>query len=154
MAYNAVNIRRTELLVLAIGTLVALFIMVLDAPSAFRANMAGGYELVGFLLTVVSFVFMGAIVASPFIVLARQGKKIADTGPVNAYQKLGLVISGLTTCASIYLYIDAYFVVSTDTSSTAGLVFLAVPIILLLFGGGSYRLLVFIYEWKQRKVGR
>jgi len=143
---NALQVRRFELLVLGVGVLVALFILGLGAKGAFRANMAGGHGVEGFLLTSFSFLIMGAIVGSPYAVLAFLGQRITKDGIAGFHQVAGLLISALTTCASIYLYIDAHFVVSHDRSSTAGLVFVAVPIVLVIVGGGLYGVLVFAYS--------
>lgn len=148
---NAIKIRRLELVVLFVGMLIALIILGQGARDAFRANMAGGYEVVGFVLTLFSFLIIGAIVVSPYAVLAFLSKKITSDGKVSYYQIAGLVILFLVTCASIYLYVYAHFVVAHSHSSTAGLIFLSVPVHLILVGGGLYGILVLMYLRSQKK---
>jgi len=147
---NAIRIRRLELVVLFIGMLIALIILGLGARGAFRVNMAGGHEVEGFVLTLFSYLIMGVIVVSPYAVLASLGKKIISDGEASHYQISGLVISFLVTCVSIYLYVDAHFVVAHDRSSTAGLVFLALPMSLIMVGGGLYGILVLMYLRSQK----
>ncbi len=138
--------RRLELSVLIIGMAVALYILSLGAKKAFLANLSDGFVLQGVLLTAFSLVIMGGVVVSPFIMLALLGKKISGKGLVNKYQVAGFVISLLLTALSIYLYVDAHIIVSNDRSSTAGLIFLAVPIWLCLIGGVLYGILIFVHS--------
>ncbi|WP_461521749.1 hypothetical protein [Porticoccus sp.] len=143
---SAEVLRRFELSVLIIGMAVALYILSLGAKKAFLANLSDGFVLQDVLLTAFSLVVMGGAVVSPFIMLALLGKKVSGKGLANKYQVSGFVISLLLTVLSIYLYVDAHIIVSTDRSSTAGLIFLAVPIWLCLIGGVLYGLLTFIYS--------
>ena len=138
--------RRLELSVLIIGMTVALYILSLGAKKAFLANLSGGFILQDVLLTAFSLVIMGGVVVSPFIMLALLGKKVSGKGLANKYQAAGFLISLLLTALSIYLYVDAHIIVSTDRSSTAGLIFLAVPIWLCLIGGALYGILIFMYS--------
>lgn len=142
---SAEVVRRIELFVLMVGMVVAFYILSLGAKSAFLSLLQSGLALQDVLLTAFSLIMMGAIVSSPFLLLALLGKKIVGVGRVNRYQISGLIISLLLTACSVYLYADAHRIVSTDRSSTAGLVFLAVPFYLCLIGGGLYGLLNFMY---------
>lgn len=149
---SAEVVRRIELFVLMVGMVVAFYILSLGAKSAFLSLLQSGLALQDVLLTAFSLIMMGAIVSSPFLLLALLGKKIVGVGRVNRYQISGLIISLLLTAGSVYLYADAHRIVSTDRSSTAGLVFLAVPFYLCLFGGVLYGLLNFLYGRYRRTI--
>ena len=149
---SADMLRRLELSVLIIGMAVALYILSLGAKKAFLANLSDGFVLQNVLLTAFSLVVMGGVVVSPFIMIALLGKKVSGKGLANKYQMAGFVISLLLTALSIYLYVDTYSIVSTDRSSTAGLIFLSVPIWLCLIGGVLYGLLIFLYSRHKLEV--
>ncbi len=142
---SAEVVRSVELFVLMLGMVVAFYFLSLGAKGAFLSLLQSGLALQDVLLTAFSLIMMGAIVSSPFLLLAVMGKKVASKGGVNRYQVSGLIISLLLTVFSVYLYADAHRIVSTDRSSTAGLVFLAVPFYLCLFAGVLYGLLNFLY---------
>ncbi len=147
---NAKKVRAVELIVLLAGSLVALIMLGQDAGGAFRANMAGGNQVAGFLTTCFSFLILGIFITSPYHLLAFLGKKIASRGKANRYQIAGLLISFMVTSASIFLYVDAYSVISQSRSSTAGLVILNIPILMVMFGGGLYGCLLFLYSRAQK----
>ncbi|TNF03069.1 MAG: hypothetical protein EP323_07955 [Gammaproteobacteria bacterium] len=151
---SAEVVRRIELFALMIGMIVAFYILSLGAKSAFLSLLRSGLALQDVLLTAFSLVVMGAVVSSPFILLALLGKKLVGKGSVNRYQVAGLIISLLLTVLSVYLYMDAHRVVSTDRSSTAGLIFLAVPFYLCLLGGALYGLLNFLHGRSVGQAGR
>jgi len=148
---SAKKVRRLELIVLAVGALIALGILSLGTKSAFRANMAGGHEVDGFLLTTYSLLIMGAVVVSPYAVLAFLGRFVKGDGETSFYQIAGLMISILVTGVSVYLYVDAHHVATHDRSSTAGLVFLAVPMILVLLAGALYGALLLMHSRAQKR---
>jgi len=150
---SAKKVRRLELIVLAAGALVALGILGLGTKSAYRANMAGGHGVDGFLLTTYSLVILGAVVISPYAVLAFLGKLIKRDGKSDFFQIAGLIISILVTCVSVYLYVDAHHVSTHDRSSTAGLVIIAVPMILVLLAGVLYGVLLSMYFRAQKQKG-
>ena len=153
---SAVTLRRIELAVLGIGLLIALVAIGLGSQGTFRANMAwthGTERLMAFLLTLVSLLIVGAVVVAPYALLAFLGKRIASDRKANSYQIVGLVISCLVTVASAYLYVDALYTVSHDRSSTAGLVFVAVPVFLCVAGGAAYGVLVLLHSRAQRRNG-
>ena len=138
-------------MVLGIGLLIALVAIGLGSQGAFRANMAwthGIERLMAFLFTPASVLIVGAVAVAPYALLAILGRRIASDGKASSYQIAGLVISCLVTAASAYLYLDALHTVSHDRSSTAGLVFVAVPVFLCVAGGAAYGALVLI---KQRR---
>ncbi|WP_461482473.1 hypothetical protein [Porticoccus sp.] len=143
---SAELIRRVELFVLILGMTIPLYLLSRGAKSAFVVNLRTGLMLEDVLLTAFSLMVMGAIVVSPFLLLALLGKKVAGTGPTNPYQKAGLVISLLIAALSVYLYMAARHTVPTDLSSTEGLVFISTPIYLCLIGSALYGLLNFLYS--------
>lgn len=151
---SAVRLRRIELVVLAIGILIALISLMWDSQGAFKVNMGDstGVERIEiFLLTLFAFLFMGLVLISPYALLYILGKLIAGKGNANLYQVAGLVISCLVTIATIYLHMDAHQSVSQSRSSTAGLVFIAVPVILAIAGGLPYFILALIYSRTQKR---
>ena len=153
---SAVTLRKLELAVLGIGLLIALVAIGLGSQGAFRANMAwthGTERLMAILLTLVSLLIVGAVAVAPYALLAILGKRIASDGKAGFNQIVGFVLSCLVTAASAYLYVDALHTVSHDRSSTAGLVFVAVPVFLCLAGGAAYGVLVLLHSRGQRRNG-
>ena len=151
---SAGRLRRIELVVLCVGVLIAVIALFWDSQQAFQANVGGstGAErVVAILLTIFAFLVMGLVFIAPYVLLFIVGKLIAGDGKANIYQVSGLVISILVTFTSIFLYIDAHQTVSQDSSSTAGLVFLAIPIVLGTAGGIPYFILTLLYSRAQKQ---
>ena len=74
---SAEVVRRIELFALMIGMVVAFYILSLGAKSAFLSLLRSGLALQDVLLTAFSLVVMGAVVSSPFILLALLGKNLS-----------------------------------------------------------------------------
>jgi hypothetical protein len=151
-------LRRAELAVLCVGLLIALVAIGWASRGAFQANMAwaeGVERLIAFGVTLASLLFIGALAAAPYALLAFLGKRIARGGGAIGYRVAGLVISFLVAAASAHLYLEAVDAVSRPrASSTSAIVFVVVPVILLVVGGGAYAILVFMDSYARRSENR
>lgn len=147
-------IRRIEVVVLSIGVLIAVIALFWDSQQAFHTNIgssAGVERIVVIIVTTFAFLVLGLVFVAPYALFFILGMMIKGDGNANLYQVAGLVISCLVTIASIILYIDVHQVVSQDSSSTAGLVVLAVPIVLGTAGGIPYFILTLLHSRAQKK---
>ena len=156
MAQSTSRLRKAELVVLLAGVLFALAAVGSGSGEAFRANTAwtrGSERLGAILFTVASLIIVGALAIAPYALLAWLGKRMASDGEVGWRQIAGFTISCAITLASAYLYRDALYTVTHDRSSTAGLVFVAIPMALLAAGGGSYGFLTLLHSRAQKPQG-
>jgi hypothetical protein len=151
---SAGRLRRIEVVVLSIGVIIAVISLFWDSQQAFHTNIgssAGVERIVVILVTTFAFLVLGLVLIAPYVLLFILGKVITSNGNANLYQVAGLVISCLVTIASIFLYIDAHQVVTQDSSSTAGLVILAIPIVLGTAGGIPYFIVTLLHSRAQKK---
>lgn len=157
MNSSAVLLRRVELAVLATGLLIALVAMAVISSGAFESNMAwteGTERLMAFAFTLFSLLFVGAIIVSPYVVLAFLGNLIKGAGTAGAIHVGGLVVSCVVTIASAYLYYESVKAITAPgASSTASIVMVAVPVVLLIAGGGAYGVLVLLHLAARKESG-
>ena len=85
------------------------------------------------------------------LLLAYLGKKLVRDRKAGLYQMAGFVVSCLVTGVSVYLYIDAHFIVERDRSSTAGLIFVAISVYLSAAGGILYGIVVMLQSHAKKR---
>lgn len=149
------TLRKIELMVLGVGLLIALIAVGWGSRGAFQANMAwtqGTERLLAFLGTLASLLIVGAIVIVPYALLAFLGRQVASDESALRLRVAGLVVSSAVTLASAYFYADAVYTVSHDRSSTAGLVFVVVPVLLAVVGGAVYGAIVLLNSRARKSI--
>ncbi len=133
--------------------LIALSAMLYGARGAFQSNMAwtqGLESLLAFLLTAASMLIVGAIVAAPYAVLLFLGTRFPVDGSAIPFQVAGLVVSSLSTIATVYVYYLALDAVRNAKASTAALAFVAAPASLLLGTAVVYGIIAVIHAHASR----
>jgi hypothetical protein len=151
---QATKLRRAELMVLVIGMLIALSAMLFGARGAFQANMAwteGTETVLAFLLTLASLLIVGVIVVAPYALLFFLGKRVPKDGSAISFQIAGLVISSLSTVATVYLYYLALDAVHSAKGSTTALVFVVTPAYLFLANALLYGVTVLVHAHTSKK---
>jgi hypothetical protein len=117
-------------------------------------SMNGTAIALAVLSMVVSLCIVVAVVASPYVLLFFLSRQISGDSWALRFRVAGLVVSSGVALASVALYAKALYALSHSSSSTAGLVFLVVPVLLAVVAGPVYGVIVVLHAWFRKSNAR
>ena len=136
------RLRQAEIVILLLGAAIALGALLYGSRDAFEGNMRwtqGAERAIAFVATLLSLLVVGLVAMAPYVLQFKLGKRIPRDGSAVPFEIAGLVISILSTIATMCLNYLVAESLADPRGSTTALVMVAAPAylfvaVLVLYG--------------------